>query len=45
MKKTAIDWLGLAKAVVKAALPFLTGALGGFFAGCSVTGSGIGFTA
>lgn len=45
MKKTGMDWLELVKAVVKAALPFLTGALGGFLAGCSVTGSGIGFTA
>ena len=41
MKKTGMDWLGLVKAVVKAALPFLTGALGGFLAGCSVTGSEI----
>ena len=45
MKKTGMDWMGLVKAVVKAALPFLTGALGGFLAGCSVTWSGIGFTA
>ena len=44
-KSTGIDWMGLAKAVIKAALPFLTGAIGGFLAGCSVTGSGIGFTA
>ena len=44
-KKSGMDWMGLAKAVVKAVLPFLTGALGGFLAGCSVTGSGIGFTA
>ena len=44
-KKTGIDWIGLFKAVVKAALPFCTGALGGFLAGCSVTGPGIGFAA
>ena len=44
-KSTGMDWMGLAKAALKAVLPFLTGALGGFLAGCSVTGSGIGFTA
>lgn len=43
--KLKIDWLGLAKAVIKAALPFLTGALGGFLAGCSFYGSGVGYTA
>ena len=26
MKKTGMDWMGLVKAVVKAALPFITGA-------------------
>ena len=42
--KITFDWLGLAKALAKAALPFLTGALAGFLAGCSVYGSGIGAT-
>ena len=43
MKKTGMDWMGLAKAVVKAALPFLTGALGGIAAGCTVGGIGPNF--
>ena len=30
MKKTGMDWMGLVKAVVKAALPFLTGRSAGF---------------
>ena len=41
--KLAIDWSGLVKAVLKAALPFLTGALGGFLAGCTVGGVGPNF--
>ena len=41
--KLAIDWSGLVKAVLKAALPFLTGALGGFLAGCTVGGGGPNF--
>lgn len=40
-----INWLGLIKAIVKAALPFLSGALGGFLSGCSFYGTGIGYTA
>jgi len=42
--KLNIDWHGMLRAVAKAALPFLTGALAGFFTGCSMYGSGIGFT-
>ena len=38
------DWKGWLKAVVKATMPFLTGALGGFLAGCSMYGSGVGVT-
>ena len=45
MMKLKIDWLGMAKAVLKAVWPFLTGALGGFLAGCSMYGSGVGYTA
>ena len=40
-----INWLGLLKAILKAALPFFSGAVGGLIAGCSYYGSGIGFTA
>lgn len=39
-----VDWFGLVKAVIKAAVPFLSGAVGGLLTGCSVTGSGIGLT-
>ena len=42
--KLNIDWRGLVAALVKAALPFLSGALAGFLAGCSIYGSGIGAT-
>lgn len=42
--KINIDWKGLAKAVVKAILPFLSGALGGLLSGCSVYGTGAGVT-
>lgn len=42
--KIDIDWRGMIRAALKAALPFLTGALTGILAGCSVTGSGIGLT-
>ena len=31
-----IDWMGLLKAVLKAALPFFAGALGGVLSGCTV---------
>ena len=39
-----IDWKEMAKAVFKAILPFLSGALGGLLSGCSVYGTGIGAT-
>ena len=38
--KLKIDWAALWKAILKAAWPFLTGALGGFLAGCTVGGVG-----
>ena len=41
--KLNIDWKGLAKALVKAAWPFLAGAVGGVFAGCTVGGIGPNF--
>ena len=37
------DWLGAIKAVGKALLPFISGALGGLLTGCTV-GSGPNFT-
>ena len=40
-----IDGAGLAKAVFKAAWPFLAGALGGLLSGCSVFGPVVGKTA
>ena len=42
--KLNIDWLGLVKAVVKAAFPFFAGAIGGLATGCSIMGSGVGLT-
>lgn len=42
--KLDIDWRGMLRAVLKAALPFISGAIGGFLTGCSITGSGIGMT-
>ena len=41
--KLGIDWKGLLAAVVKAALPFIAGAVGGVFAGCTVGGIGPNF--
>ena len=41
--KLDIDWKGLLKALAKAALPFLAGAVGGVFAGCTVGGTGSNF--
>ena len=38
--KLGIDWKGLLAAVVKAALPFLAGALGGMVGGCAWGGGG-----
>ena len=42
---SSIDWVGLIKALFKAALPFFSGAIGGFLSGCSFYGTGIGYTA
>ena len=42
--KIQIDWMGMVKAIVKAVVPFLSGALGGLLSGCSIYGSGIGAT-
>lgn len=39
-----IDWQGMIKAIIKAIIPFFTGALGGLLAGCSVYGTGAGVT-
>lgn len=39
-----IDWRGMAKAILKAILPFFSGALGGLLSGCSVYGTGAGVT-
>ena len=41
--KLDIDWYALAKAVAKAIWPFLAGAAGGVFAGCTVGGIGPNF--
>jgi hypothetical protein len=41
--KLNIDWKGLLGAVVKAAWPFIAGAVGGVFAGCTVGGIGPNF--
>ena len=42
--KLNIDWKGLVKAVIKAIIPFLSGAVGGILTGCSMFGSGVGVT-
>ena len=42
--KLNIDWRGMLKAVLKAIWPFVAGAAGGLFSGCSVFGSGLGHT-
>lgn len=31
-----IDWSGLVRAVIKAAFPFIAGALGGLVSGCTI---------
>ena len=41
--KLKVNWKKLAKAVVKAAWPFLAGAVGGIAAGCTVRGIGPNF--
>ena len=38
--KLEIDWLEMAKAVVKAIWPFIAGAFGGLFSGCTFGGIG-----
>ena len=43
MKNIDIDWAELAKALWKAAWPFIAGAVGGLFAGCTVGGIGQNF--
>ena len=43
--KLNIDWYGLLRAVIKAVYPFIAGALGGLFAGCTVGGIGPNFFA
>lgn len=42
--KFEIDWNGLMKAVIKAIIPFFSGALGGLLSGCSIYGTGAGVT-
>ena len=42
--KINVDWRGMMKAIVKAIIPFLSGALGGLLSGCSMFGSGVGVT-
>jgi uncharacterized protein involved in exopolysaccharide biosynthesis len=41
--KFAIDWAALLKALWRAAWPFLAGAAGGIFAGCTFAGIGPNF--
>ena len=44
-KKVEVDWLGMAKAAIKAIWPFLAGAVGGLLSGCSMFGPVVGKTA
>ena len=41
--KISIDWKAMLKAIVKAALPFFSGAIGGLLSGCTI-GAGPNFT-
>ena len=41
--KLDIDWKGMFVAIAKAAWPFIAGALGGIFTGCTVGGIGPNF--
>ena len=41
--KLKIDWRALLRAVIKAAWPFIAGAVGGFVSGCTVGGIGPNF--
>ena len=41
--KLEIDWAGMLKAALKAIWPFIAGAVGGIFSGCTVGGIGPNF--
>ena len=41
--KLEIDWAGMLKAAMKAVWPFIAGAVGGIFSGCTVGGIGPNF--
>ena len=41
--KLKIDWRALLRAVIKAAWPFIAGAVGGIVSGCTVGGIGPNF--
>ena len=41
--KLNIDWAGMLKAAVKAIWPFIAGAVGGLFTGCTIGGIGPNF--
>jgi hypothetical protein len=41
--KLEIDWAGMLKAALKAVWPFIAGAVGGIFTGCTVGGIGPNF--
>ena len=43
MKNINIDWNALLCAVIKAAWPFIAGAMGGLLSGCTVGGVGPNF--
>ena len=44
MDNRLIDWRGMLRAALKAVWPFVAGAAGGLFSGCSIFGSGVGAT-
>ena len=44
MNWKAIARFSVTRFVIKTALPFLSGMIGGLLAGCSVTGTGVGVT-
>ena len=41
--KLEIDWAGMLKAALKAIWPFIAGAVGGIFSGCTIGGIGPNF--
>jgi hypothetical protein len=41
--KLEIDWIGMLKAAAKAIWPFIAGAVGGLFSGCTIAGIGPNF--